>query len=140
MPKKKNSSARGRKAAAIDDVEIFQKLLQTASAIQHYQLRLYITGSTARSAQAIANVRALCEEFLSGRYDLEVIDIYQQPGEAVKEQIIAAPTLVKELPVPPKRLIGNLSDRDKVIVELDLKGMFPSVMKPAAKSRKPKSR
>jgi circadian clock protein KaiB len=95
--------------------------LKHAEAINHYQLRLYITGTTQRSSQAIANIRSLCEEFLKGRYDLEVIDIYQQPIEAGKQQIIAAPTLVKELPVPPKRLIGNLADRDKVLVGLNLK-------------------
>jgi circadian clock protein KaiB len=138
MPKKKKSSGRGQKGVVIDDVAQFQKLLQGASTLQHYQLRLYITGTTARSAQAIANIRALCEEFLSGRYDLEVVDIYQQPGHAVKEQIIAAPTLVKESPFPAKRLIGNLSDRDKVIVELNLKGLSVLATKPAAKSRKPK--
>jgi circadian clock protein KaiB len=140
MPKKKKSSGRGLEKAAIDDVAQFQKLLQSASSIQHYQLRLYITGTTARSAQAIANIRALCEEFLPGRYDLEVVDIYQQPGQAVKEQIIAAPTLIKESPIPAKRLIGNLSDREKVIVELNLKGLYLPAAKAAAKGRKTKPR
>jgi len=100
---------------------VFEEILKHAQAINHYQLRLYITGTTERSSQAIANIRSLCEEFLKGHYDLEVIDIYQQPIEAGKQQIIAAPTLVKELPVPPKRLIGNLADRDKVLVGLNLK-------------------
>ena len=95
-------------------------MLKNADAIQHYQLRLYITGTTPRSSQAITNIRALCDEFLPGHYDLEVVDIYQQPTEAAKEQIIAAPTLIKELPIPPKRLIGDLSDRDKVMVGLSL--------------------
>jgi circadian clock protein KaiB len=104
----------------VDRSEIFEKLLQNASAIERYQLRLYITGSTARSAQAIENIRSLCEEYLPGRYDLEVVDIYQQPGEAAKQQIIAAPTLIKQLPVPSRRFVGNLSDRDKVLIGLDL--------------------
>jgi circadian clock protein KaiB len=121
MPLKKSISKRGKKSAAKSSTAIFEKLLKNADAIQYYQLRLYITGTTARSSQAIANVRSLCEEFLAGRYDLEIVDIYQQPTKAAKEQIIAAPTLIKELPIPPKRLIGNLSDRDKVIVGLDLK-------------------
>ncbi len=68
----------------------------------------------------MANIRTLCEEYLHGKYDLEVVDIYQQPAEAVDEQIIAAPTLVKTLPKPPRRLIGDLSDRDRVIVGLNL--------------------
>jgi circadian clock protein KaiB len=99
----------------------FEKLLQKASRGASYTLRLYVTGTTARSTQAISAVRKLCEEYLKGRYDLKVIDIYQQPTEAGDAQIIAAPTLVKEFPLPPKRLIGNLSDREKVIVGLNLK-------------------
>lgn len=120
MPSKKPISKRGKKKAVIDSNSIFEKLLKNAGAIKHYQLRLYITGTTPRSAQAIANIRSLCEEFLAGHYDLEVIDIYQQPTEAAKKQIIAAPTLVKELPIPPRRLIGDLSDRGKVILGLNL--------------------
>ena len=116
----KKSPRKRAKIATIDSVAIFEKILKNADAIQHYQLRLYITGTTPRSSHAIANIRALCDEFLPGHYDLEVIDIYQQPTEAAREQIIAAPTLVKELPIPAKRLIGDLSDRDKVMVGLSL--------------------
>jgi circadian clock protein KaiB len=122
MPSKKTTSKRGKKAGVIDSAAIFEKLLKNADAIQHYQLRLYITGTTTRSSQAISNIRALCDEFLPGHYDLEVVDIYQQPTEAAKEQIIAAPTLIKQFPIPPKRLIGDLSDRDKVMVGLSLTG------------------
>jgi circadian clock protein KaiB len=86
-----------------------------------YVLRLYVTGSTPRSARSILNVRTLCEERLAGRYKLEVIDIYQQPELAREEQIIAAPTLIKKLPAPLRKLIGDLSDRDRVLVGLDLK-------------------
>jgi circadian clock protein KaiB len=86
----------------------------------NYVLRLYITGTTPRSCRAIANIRSLCEEYLSGRYDLEVVDIYQQPAEASRRQIIAVPTLVKELPFPTWRMVGDLSDRDRVLVALDL--------------------
>jgi circadian clock protein KaiB len=83
-------------------------------------LRLYVTGLTPRSTQAIAVLRAVCEEHLAGRYDLEVIDLYQQPELARGQQLIAAPTLVKELPLPVRRLIGDLSDEQRVLVGLDL--------------------
>jgi circadian clock protein KaiB len=85
-----------------------------------YKLRLFITGSTPRSARAIENMRRICEENLEGRFDLEVVDIYQDP-EATKDlQIIATPTLVKILPEPLRRIIGDLSDRERVLAGLDL--------------------
>jgi circadian clock protein KaiB len=86
-----------------------------------YVLRLYVAGLTPRSREAIRNVKAVCEEHLAGRYDLEVIDIYQQPVLARGEQIIAAPTLIKKLPLPLRRLIGSMADKDKVLVGLDLR-------------------
>lgn len=119
-PAKKISKRAAPKRSPIDSSAEFEKLLQRAPNDQRFVLRLYVTGSTVRSSQAVANVRSLCEEYLPGRYDLEVVDIYQQPGEAAKDQVIAAPTLIKELPMPIKRLIGDLSDRDKVIVGLNL--------------------
>jgi len=119
----------------IDSTAIFEKLLKRADAVQQYQLRLYVTGTTPRSSRAIANIRALCEEYLAGKYDLEVIDIYQQPDQAAKEQIIAAPTLVKQLPVPLKRLVGDLSDRGKVIIGLDLKAKKPVMDKTMRKTK-----
>jgi circadian clock protein KaiB len=85
-----------------------------------YKLRLFITGSTPRSTRAIENMRRICAENLEGRYDLEVVDVYQDP-EATKElQIIATPTLVKILPEPLRRIIGDLSDRERVLAGLDL--------------------
>jgi len=75
---------------------------------------------TPRSARAINNLRAICDEYLEGRYDLEVIDIYQQPVLAKGEQIVAAPTLVKKLPLPMRRIIGDMSNRDHVLLGLDL--------------------
>lgn len=84
-------------------------------------LRLYVTGMTARSTRAVENVRAICEQHLQGRYDLEVIDIYQQPTLARGEQIIAAPTLIKKLPLPLRRVIGDLSSTEKVLLGLDLR-------------------
>ena len=88
---------------------------------QRYVLRLYVTGMTPRSRRAIENVRRICEEHLPGQYDLEVIDIYQQPTLARGEQIIAAPTLIKKLPLPLRRVIGDMSSTDRVLLGLDLR-------------------
>jgi circadian clock protein KaiB len=123
----KRAAKQGKPAGKkpVDSSAKFEKLLKKASDGEHYTLRLYITGTTARSTEAISNVRKLCEEYLPGRYDLEVVDIYQQPGQAGDAQIIAAPTLVKEFPKPLKRLVGNLSNREKVIVGLNLRGEKP---------------
>lgn len=86
----------------------------------HYKLRLFVTGTTARSTRAIENMKQICEENLEGRYDLEVIDVYANP-EATKElQVIATPTLVKILPEPLRRIIGDLSDREKVLAGLNV--------------------
>ena len=87
-----------------------------------FLLRLFVTGMTPRSTDAIARIKAICEEFLDGRYDLEVIDIYQQPEAARGEQIVATPTLIKKLPPPLRRLVGDLSDRDRVLLGLDIRG------------------
>ena len=86
-----------------------------------YVLRLYVTGMTPKSTRAIANVQKICEEHLAGRYELKVIDIYQQPKLAKGEQIIAAPTLIKNLPLPLRRLIGDMSDTERFLVGIDLK-------------------
>jgi circadian clock protein KaiB len=85
-----------------------------------YVLRLYIAGTSARSSRAVANIRQICERNLNGRYDLEVIDIYQRPALARGEQIIAAPTLVKMLPAPLRRFIGDLSDTQRILIGMDL--------------------
>jgi len=86
-----------------------------------YVLRLYVSGMMPRSTRAIENVRAICEEHLQGRYDLEIIDIYQQPVLAAGEQIVAAPTLIKKLPAPLRRIIGDLSNTERVLVGLDIR-------------------
>ena len=86
-----------------------------------YRLCLYVAGMTPRSARAITNIKEICEEHLQGHYLLEVIDIYQQPVLAEGDQIIAVPTLIKKLPPPLRRLIGDLSDRERVLIGLDLK-------------------
>jgi len=86
-----------------------------------YILRLYITGTTNRSVIALTNLKKICEEYLEGRYVLEVIDLYQMPSLAKDEQIIAAPTLIKKLPLPFRRIIGDMSNEEKVLLGLDLK-------------------
>jgi circadian clock protein KaiB len=85
-----------------------------------YVLRLFVTGMTARSSRAVNNLRSICDEYLNGRYDLEVIDIYQQPVLTKGEQIVAAPTLIKKFPLPMRRIIGDMSNRDGVLLGLDL--------------------
>lgn len=110
------------KDKTIDRVDEFEKLLEEAAdPTQRYVLRLYVTGSTPRSTKAIQNIRALCEQHLHGRYDLEVIDIYQQPVLARGEQIIAAPTLIKKLPAPLRKVVGDLSNEERVLMGLDLR-------------------
>ena len=84
-------------------------------------LRLYIAGSSDRSTRAIENAKQICEEHLAGSYELDVIDIFQQPTLAKDDQILAVPTLIKKLPLPLRRFIGDLSDRDVVLVGLDVK-------------------
>jgi circadian clock protein KaiB len=87
---------------------------------ERFVLRLYVTGTTARSIRAITNLREVCERYLAGRYDLEVVDVYQQPELAAREQLVAAPTLVKKLPLPLRRLVGDLSNHQRVLAGLDL--------------------
>jgi circadian clock protein KaiB len=91
-----------------------------AIAVERYVLRLYVTGMTPRSARAVRNLQAICDQHLAGRYDLEVIDIYQQPILTKGEQIIAAPTLIKKLPLPMRRIIGDMSNHERVLLGLDL--------------------
>ncbi|WP_018934935.1 circadian clock KaiB family protein [Thioalkalivibrio sp. ALJ24] len=89
---------------------------------QEYLLRLYVTGQTARSARALANLQAICEEELQGRYRIEVIDVLENPERGEDERIVATPTLIRELPPPIRRIIGDLSDRDEVLHGLELVG------------------
>jgi circadian clock protein KaiB len=85
-----------------------------------YILKLYVTGMSPMSILAVNNLKEICEEHLKGRYNLEVIDLYKNPGLAKGEQIIAAPTLIKKLPLPLRRIIGNMSNTEKVLVGLNL--------------------
>jgi circadian clock protein KaiB len=91
------------------------------SAKEKYHLRLFVTGQTPRSVKSVENLKRLCERYLRGRYELEVIDIYQQPALASENQIIAAPTLIKNLPLPLRRLVGDFSNQDRVLLGLDLR-------------------
>ena len=87
---------------------------------EKYVLRLYVAGMGPKSVQAINNVKKICEEYLQGRCQIEVIDIYQNPIYAKDGQIVAAPTLIKELPLPLKKIIGSMSDTERVLVGLDI--------------------
>ena len=102
------------------EAQAFEKEIEKAESTI-YQLRLYVAGTTPYSVSAIANIKKICEEYLKGRYQLEVIDLYQNPTLAKGEQIIAAPTLIKRLPLPLHRIIGDLSVVDRVLVGLDLR-------------------
>jgi circadian clock protein KaiB len=106
----------------IESVEEFESELAAAARRQgQYQLRLYVSGSTPRSSRAVQNIKRICQQFLEGRYELEVVDVYQQPELAREQHLIAAPTLVKERPSPMRRIVGDMSDQDKVLIGLDLR-------------------
>jgi len=91
-----------------------------ASATEHFVMRLYVAGQTPKSLTAFANLRRLCEQHLAGRYEIEVIDLLEDPGLARRDEIIAIPTLVRKLPEPITKLIGDLSDAERVLVGLEL--------------------
>jgi circadian clock protein KaiB len=86
-----------------------------------YVLRLYIAGTTSKSVRAVANIKEICNKNLANRFDLEVIDIYQQPALAEEVQVIAAPTLVKQLPLPSRKFVGDMSNTDRILVGLEIK-------------------
>jgi len=97
------------------------EMIVPALSRDRYKLRLYITGTTSRSIIAVTNLKKICEEYLEGQYELEVIDLYKKPNLAKGEQIIAAPTLIKKLPLPFRRIIGDMSNKEKVLLGLDIK-------------------
>jgi len=98
----------------------FEKLINNSDN-DTYQLKLYVSGSSPQSLRAILNLKKICEENLKGRYKLEIIDLYQKPELAREANLIAAPTLIKKLPLPLRRVIGDMSNTDRVLVGLDLK-------------------
>lgn len=95
--------------------------MTSATATAEWSLRLYVAGQTPKSLRAFANLTKLCEEHLAGRYAIEVIDLLQNPQLAAGDQIVAIPTLVRELPEPMRKIIGDLSDEEKTLVGLDLR-------------------
>ena len=103
-----------------DVTAAFEQALHSPEA-KRYILRLYVAGTSPKSVRAIANVKKICEENLQGHYELQVIDLYQQPQLAQGEQILAAPTLIKKLPLPLRRIIGDMSSAERVLVGLDLR-------------------
>lgn len=107
-------------APTLDDSADFETAA-AACANARYILRLYVTGTTSHSTRAMVNIRKICEEHLQGRYDLEVIDIAQNSKLAEGEQIIAAPTLIKKLPLPMRRFIGDMSKTERILLGLDLR-------------------
>ncbi len=100
-------------------------MTQTTSPTAEWTLRLYIAGRTPKSVTALANLKKLCEEQLAGRYHIEVVDLMEHPELAKADQIVAIPTLVRQLPPPLKRLIGDLSNKDRFIVGLELDPVEP---------------
>ena len=107
--KKKSRSTQSRRESA-----------GATRASERYVLKLYVTGATVRSLRAIGNVKAICEEYLKGRYHLEIVDIYRRPALLRRDQIVAVPTLVKKLPVPMRLLVGDLSRTEQVRQDLGL--------------------
>ncbi|CAN5758570.1 hypothetical protein BH11MYX4_BH11MYX4_11890 [soil metagenome] len=101
----------------------------------HWELRLYVAGETPRSVEALARLKQICEEHLQGRYAIEVIDLLKNPTLAAGDQIIAIPTVVRRLPAPMKRIIGDLSNMERVIVGLDLNLLPPAKAKAKAKAK-----
>jgi circadian clock protein KaiB len=106
-----------------DSFEDFEKSLESLeeSDKRQYVLRLFVTGSTPRSLRAIKNIKQICEKYLQGRCDLEVIDLYQNPDLAKDEQILAVPTLIKKVPAPIRKVIGDLSNTNNLLTGLNLK-------------------
>jgi circadian clock protein KaiB len=116
-PSKKASQAERRKLGLGEAAEEPRSHANPAK----YLLRLYVSRSTFKSQLAVENIKRVCEEHLNGRYDLEVIDISKHPNLARDEQIVAVPTLIKRLPLPLQRLVGDMSDLRKVLFGLDLR-------------------
>ena len=103
----------------LDDTARFEAALAEMGT-QQFLLRLYVAGNAPRSRAAIENVRAICDEYLADRCELEVIDIYQDPASLPADLVLAAPTLIRRLPLPLRRVIGDMSAKEKVLVGLEL--------------------
>ena len=119
-PKAKNlAKVRAPEKPKGDVTAEFEEALEKLKA-EHYVLRLYIAGNNLRSQLAVENVRRICEEYLRGRYDLDVVDIYQDQTKNPVDLVLAAPTLIRKLPLPLRRIIGDMTRKEKVLVGLDL--------------------
>jgi circadian clock protein KaiB len=103
-----------------DQSKAFERTKNRTALKQKYVLCLYVTGASARSARAILNLKALCDAHLPNRYTLQVVDVYQQPERAREADILASPTLIKHLPPPVRRFIGDLSDHKQILLGLDV--------------------
>jgi len=121
-PAPKSSSPKRKKTA---DGKRKASVSSQAPALESWNLRLYVAGQTPRSIAAFANLKRLCEEHLAGRYHIEVIDLAKHPHLAQSDQIVAIPTLVRKLPEPIKRVVGDLSNVEKVVVGMDLQEIVP---------------
>ena len=95
-------------------------MIQTQPPDQGYNLRLYVAGQTPKSIAAITNIRKLCDQYLAGRYTIDIVDLMTDPALAQRHQIVAVPTLIRELPEPIRRIIGDLSDTQRVLLGLDI--------------------
>lgn len=124
-----------------DTTQEFEEALKRLSQ-EKYVLRLFVAGMNPKSVQAIDNIKRICETHLPGRYELVVIDVYQQPILAKEGQIVAAPTLIKELPPPLRKLVGSMSDTERVLVGMNLHIGAPEIvdLPPGAKPQKSKSK
>jgi circadian clock protein KaiB len=122
MPRGSSDSPKVEQKAGADPVQTVREFEEIVANLPRpaYLFRLYVAGNTARSAQAITNIRRICDRYLAGFYELEVIDAYQRPGAAKDADIIALPTLIKDLPLPVKRFIGDMSDEERIVIGLKL--------------------
>ncbi len=117
MPERKKTQ---RPRTPKSKTEEFERALEGGSDSERYVLRLYVSGATPKSMRAIENIKRLCETRLKDQYKLEIIDVYQQPSAVAADQIVAAPTLIKKLPLPVRQLIGDLSSEEHVLMGLNL--------------------
>ena len=115
-----SAGGRSKDTLSVDQVDVVESLFEGGS-LANYVLRLFVTGTSPRAEVAVANLRRICEQELQGRYELQVIDVLEQPQLAEDEKVLATPTLIKQLPPPLRRVIGDLSDKDKVLLGLEVR-------------------
>lgn len=109
-----------KKQKTKSDTENFEKLIQK-SLTKDFFFKLYVAGVSRKSSKAVTNIKNFCEKYLKGHYELEILDIYQQTKKSIDDQVIVAPTLIKKLPLPLKKLLGDMSDTNKILIALDIK-------------------